>query len=159
MVANVSNKEDVGPDSMRRICLVEGVEHPTVLCQRRNFRQGDTTGVSPGCSSAVVERASRKVMHKGAVRVMAKGAGGRTLPVTRGTACGGVVMAPAGKTLKTKGRGRQVKGAHGVVPDREEVVRESVNKDAMQVRDHGREQVTKGTVETRADFSGEPPVE
>ena len=66
---------------------------------------------------------------------------------------------PAGKTLKTKGRGRQVKGAHGVVLDREEVVRESVNKDAMQVRDHGREQVTEGTVETRADFSGEPPVE
>ena len=56
--------------------------------------------------------------------------GGRTLPVQGGTACGGVVVAPAGKTPKTKGGRRQVKGVHGVFPDREEVVRESVNKDA-----------------------------
>ena len=114
--------------------------------------------MSQGSSGIVVGRASGEAMHEGAVRVMAKGAGRRPLPVTRGTACGGKVIAPAGKTPKTKGRGRQVKRAHGVVLDREEVVRESVNKDAMQARDHGREQV-KGTVETRADFSGEPPVE
>ena len=31
-------------------------------------------------------------------------------------------MAPAGKTPKTKGRRRHVKGVHGVLPDREEVV-------------------------------------
>ena len=29
----------------------------------------------------------------------------------------------------------------------------------MQIRNHGRESVTKGTVETRTDFTGEPPVE
>ena len=40
-------------------------------------------------------------------------------------------MAPARKTPKTKGRGRQVEGVHRVLPDREEVVRESVDKDAM----------------------------
>ena len=36
-------------------------------------------------------------MHEGDVRVMAEGAGGKTLPVLGSTACGGVVMAPAGK--------------------------------------------------------------
>ena len=36
-----------------------------------------------------------------------------------------------GKIPKTKGRGRQVKEVHRVLPDREEVVRESVDKDAM----------------------------
>ena len=41
MVANVSNEEDVGPDSLRRVCLIEAVGYPTVLCQRRSFRQGD----------------------------------------------------------------------------------------------------------------------
>ena len=98
-------------------------------------------------------------MHEGAVRVMAKGAGGGTLPMTRGTACGGRVVAPARKTPKTKGRGRQVEGVHRVLPDREEVVRGDVNKDTMQVRHHGRESVTKGTVKTGIDFTGEPPVE
>ena len=81
-------------------------------------------------------------MHEGAVRVMAEGAGGRTLLVPGGTACGGVVMAPAGKAPKTKGRRRQVKGVHGVLPDREEAVRESVNKDAMQIRNLGRTDFT-----------------
>ena len=47
-------------------------------------------------------------------------------------------MAPAGKTPKTKGRKRKVKGVHRVLPDREEVVREDVNKDAMQIRYHSR---------------------
>ena len=46
-------------------------------------------------------------MHEGTIRVMAEGASGRALPVTRGTACGGVVMAPAGKTPKMKGGRRQ----------------------------------------------------
>ena len=70
-------------------------------------------------------------MHEGAVRVMAKGAGRRALPVTRGIVCEGVVMAPAGKTPKTKGRRRQVEGVNRVLPDWEEVVREDVNEDAM----------------------------
>ena len=74
--------------------------------------------MSPGSSSIEVGRASRKVMHEGAVRVMAEGAGGRTLLVRGGTACGGVVMAPVDKTPKTKGRRRQVKGVYGVLPDR-----------------------------------------
>ena len=39
-----------------------------------------------------------------------------------------VVVAAAGKTQKTKGRGRQVEGVHGVLPDREEVVRERRQK-------------------------------
>ena len=70
-------------------------------------------------------------MHEGAIRVMVKGVGGRALPVTKGTACGGMFMAPVGKTPKTKGRRKKVKGVHGVLPDWEEVVREDVNEDAM----------------------------
>ena len=131
LVTNVANDEDVGPDSMRGVCLIEGVDFPTVLRQHRGFRQGDATGVSPSNTSTVVGRASRKVMHEGAIRVMVKGVGGRALPVTKGTACGGMFMAPAGKTPKTKGRRKKVKGVHGVLPDWEEVVREDVNEDAM----------------------------
>ena len=59
------------------------------------------------------------MMCEGAVNIMTEGAGGGTLPMTRGTACGRVVMAAAGKTPKTKGGRRQVEGAHGVIPDRE----------------------------------------
>ena len=51
-----------------------------------------------------------------------------------GLGCGGVVMAPAGKTPKTKGGRTQVEGVHGVIPDREKVVRGDVNKDTMQIR-------------------------
>ena len=156
---DVPNEEDVGSGGLRRVGLIKGVEDPAVLCQRRRFRQRDATGESPSSSSTVVGRVSRKVMHEGDVRVMAEEAGGRTLPVLGGTACGGVVIAPASKTPKTKGRRRQVKGVHWVLPDREEVVRESVNEDTMQIRNHGRESVTKGTVQTRTDFTGGPPVE
>ena len=46
------------------------------------------------------------MMHEGAVRVMAEGAGGRTLLMPGETPCGGVVVAPEGKTPKTKGRRR-----------------------------------------------------
>ena len=53
---------------------------------------------------------------------MAEGAGGRTLPVPGGTTCGEVVVAPTGKTPKTKGTRRKIEGAHWVLPDREEVV-------------------------------------
>ena len=74
-------------------------------------------------------------------------------------ACGRVVMAPAGKTPKMKGRRRQVERVHGVLNDRKEVVRGDVNKDTMQVRQHGRESVTKGTVKTEIDFTGKPLVE
>ena len=52
---------------------------------------------------------------------------------------------------------RQVKGVLGVLPDREEVVRKGVNEDTMEIRNHGRQSVTKCTVQTRTDFSGEPP--
>ena len=62
-------------------------------------------------------------MHEGAVRVMAEGAGGRTLPVRGRDGLWRSDHAPAGKTPKTKGRRRQVKGVHGILPDREEVVR------------------------------------
>ena len=68
-------------------------------------------------------------------------------------------MAPAGKTPMTKGGRRQVEGVHGVIPDREEVVRRDLNKDAMQVRHQSRESVTKATVKTRIDFTGKPLVE
>ena len=54
--------------------------------------------MSPSSPSVAVRRASREMMHEGAVGVMAEGASGRALPVTRGTACGGVVVPPAGKT-------------------------------------------------------------
>ena len=40
----------------------------------RRSRQRDA---SPGTPSTVVKRASREMMHEGAVRVMAEGAGGR----------------------------------------------------------------------------------
>ena len=40
-------------------------------------------------------------------------------------------------------RARPVEGVHGVLPDKEEVVRESVNEDAMQVRNQGREPVVE----------------
>ena len=158
--ATETEREGRGSESIEEITkTVVGVGHrrghPAVLSQHRGIGQGDATGVSPGSTSVELGRASRKMMHEGAVRVMAELAGGRTLPVTRGTASGGVVMSPAGKTPKTKGRR---KGVHWVF-DREEVVRESVNEHAMQVRNHGREPVTKGTVKTRTDFSGEPPVE
>ena len=95
------------------VCLIERVEDPAVLSQHRGIGQGDVTGMSPSSPSVAVRRASRKMMHEGAVRDMAEGASGRALKVTRGTACGGVVMAPAGKTPKTKGRRRQVEGVHG----------------------------------------------
>ena len=120
---DVANEKDVGPDSLRGVCLIEKVEDPAVLSQHRGIGQGDATGMSRSCRSVAVRRASRKMMHEGAVRVMAEGASRRALPVTRGTAYGGVVMAPAGKTPETKGRRRQVEGVHGVLPDREEVVR------------------------------------
>ena len=86
--------------------------------------------------------------EKGAVRIMAERAGGKTLPVPGRTACGGVVMTPAGKTPKTKGKRRQVNGAHGVFPDREKVVREGVNEDIMQMKH-----------QSRIDFSGKQTVE
>ena len=148
------NEEDVGPDSLRRVSLIKD-EFPAVLSQRRRFRQGGVTGVSPGNSSIVVGRASRKVMREGAVRVMAVGAGGRTLLVPGGTTCGGVFMAPAGKTPKTKSRRRQVKGVHGVLPDREEIVREGVNEDTMQIRYHGRGLTSRESYRW-SDEGGEP---
>ena len=132
----MANEKDVGPDSLRGVCLIKRVEDPAVLSQHRGIGQGDATGMSPSNPSVAVRRASRKMMREGAVRVMAEGASGRALP----------------------GR-RQVEGVNGVLPDREEVVRGDVNKDAMQVRHHGREPVTKGTVKTRIDFTGKPLVE
>ena len=111
MVTDVANEKDVGPDRLR-VCLIERVEDPVVLSQHRGIWQGGATGMSPTSSSVAVRRASREKMHEGAIRVMAEGASGRALPVTRGTACGGVVMAPAGKTPKTKGRGRKEKREH-----------------------------------------------
>ena len=56
-----------------------------------------------------------------------------------GTACG-VVMAPAGKTPKTKGKLSERVSTR--IPCRSQ--------------NHGRESVTKGTVQTRTDFSEEP---
>ena len=116
----MANEKDVGPDSLRGVCLIKRVEDPAVLSQHRGIGQGDATGMSPSNPSVAVRRASRKMMREGAVRVMAEGASGRALP---------------------------------------EVVRGDVNKDAMQVRHHGREPVTKGTVKTRIDFTGKPLVE
>ena len=57
-------------------------------------------------------------------------------------------MAPGGQDPKDeKAEEGRLKECTGVLPDREEVVRGDVNKDAMQVRHHGREPVTKGTDE------------
>ena len=66
---DVANEEDVGPDGLWSVFLFERVENPAVLSQHRSIGQGDAT-VSPSSSSVVVGRASRKMMHEGAVRVM-----------------------------------------------------------------------------------------
>ena len=55
---------------------------------------------------------------------------------------------------RRKAGGGKVKGVHWFSLDKEEVVRGSVNKDAMQVRHNGREPVKKNTVKTRIDFTG-----
>ena len=68
-------------------------------------------------------------------------------------------MATAGKTPKTKSRRRKIEGVHGVLNDMEEVVREDVNEDTMQIRHRGGEPVAKVTVQTKADLLGEPPME
>ena len=70
------------------------------------------------------------------VRIMAEEASGRPKLVAGGAACGGEVVTPTSKPPKT-----------------------NVNKDTLQVRQHGREPVTKGTVKTRIDFTGKPSVE
>ena len=93
--------------------------------------------MSPKTSSVEVGRASRKVMHEGPVRTMTEGAGGRTPPVPGGMACG---HGPSGQDHK----------------DERHVVREGVNEEPCRSHNHGRESVTKGTVQTRTDFSGEP---
>ena len=159
MVTDMANEKDVGPDCLRGVGFIERVEDPAVLGQHRGIRQGDATGMGPSGPGVAVRRASGKMIHEGAVNIMTEGAGGGTLPMTRGTAGGRFFMAPAGKTPETKGRRRQVEGIHGVLPGREEVVRGDINKDAMQVRHHGRESVTKGTVKTGIDFTGKPLVE
>ena len=80
------------------------------------------------------------MMHEGAVRVMAEGAGGRTLPVPGGTACGGVVMAPWARPQRRKAQGGRLKGYTGF----------SLTGRKLSER---RESV-KGTVETTTDFTG-----
>ena len=44
------NEEDVGPDSLRSVCLIERVEDPAVLSQHRGIGQGDATRMSPSSS-------------------------------------------------------------------------------------------------------------
>ena len=92
LVTDVANEKDVGLDGLRVVCHIERVD----LCRASTEASGKEMPQE-------LRRASREMMHEGAVRVMAGGASGRALLVTRGTACGGVVMAPAGKTPKTKG--------------------------------------------------------
>ena len=86
MVTDVANEKEVGRDSLRGVCFIERVEDPAMLSQHRGIGQGDATGMSPSSPSVAVRRASRKMMHEGAVRVMAEGASGRALQVTRWTA-------------------------------------------------------------------------
>ena len=155
----MANEKDVGPDRLWSVCLIKKVEDPAVLRRHRGIKQGDAKRTSPSGPGVAVTKTNGKMMHEGAVNIMTEGAGGGTLPMTRGTACGRVVMAPTGKTPKTKGRGKQVKRVHWVLNGREDIVRRNVNKDTMQVRHHGREFVTKGTVKTGIDFTGKPLVE
>ena len=54
--------------------FIERVEDPAVLSQHRGIRQGDATGMNPSGPGNAVRRASGKMMHEGAVRVMAEGA-------------------------------------------------------------------------------------
>ena len=106
----MANEKDVGPDSLRGVCFIERVENPAVLSQHRKSSGKEMPQNEPKQPERCVRRASRKMMHEGAVRVMAEGASRRALPVTRGTAYGRVVMAPAGKTPKTKGRLKECTG-------------------------------------------------
>ena len=57
--------------------FIERVEDPAVLSQHRGIGQGDATGMRPSSPSVAVRRASREMMHEGAVRVMAEEASGR----------------------------------------------------------------------------------
>ena len=51
LVTNVTNEEDMGPGSLRSVCLIERVENSVVLSQCRSSRQGDATGVSPSMAA------------------------------------------------------------------------------------------------------------
>ena len=107
LVTDMANEKDVGADCLRGVGFIERVEDPGVLSQHRGIRQGDATGMSPSSPGVAMRRASGKMMHEGAVNVMTEGAGGGTLPMTRGTACGRV--APAGMTQRRKAEGGRLK--------------------------------------------------
>ena len=74
LVTDVANEKDVGPNRLRVVCLIESVEDPPVLNQHRGIGQGDATGMSPSSQRVAVRRASREMIHEGAVRVMVEGA-------------------------------------------------------------------------------------
>ena len=84
LVTDMANEKDVGPDLLRSVCLIKRVEDPAVLSQHRGIRQGDATRMSPSGPGVAVRRANGKMMHEGAVNIMTAGAGGGTLPMTRG---------------------------------------------------------------------------
>ena len=62
--SQICPKKRMGPE--------EGGVKPIRTVPALELQGGDAAGLSPGCSSVVVERASGKVMHKGTVRVTAK---------------------------------------------------------------------------------------
>ena len=97
----MASEKDVGPDGLRVVCLIERVGDPPVPSQHRGIGQGDATGMSPSGPSVAVRRASREMMHEGAVRVMAEEAGG--------TACGRVVMAQRARPRRRKAEGGKLK--------------------------------------------------
>ena len=99
-----TTRKDV-EDSSRRVCLIEGIEHPICVVPAPEFQARRCRKSEPCCSSVVVDWASGKVMYEGAVRFVAKGAGGGALQVTRGMACGGVVMTQRRRPQRRKAVG------------------------------------------------------
>ena len=69
MVTDVANEKDVGPDNLRGrpSCAEPAQRHRARRCHRNEPKQPERCGEKG------------KMMHEGAVRVMAEGASGRAL--------------------------------------------------------------------------------
>ena len=76
-------------------------------------------------------------MQEGAVSAVAVMAGGKSTQVARRTASGGVLVSPAGKAPQTHRRGGEIVTVDEVLPSGEKVVRNSLNKNAMEVMCRG----------------------
>ena len=116
--------------------------------------------MSPGSSGIAMGRASGEVMQKGAVRVMAKGGRWKDPAGDERDGLWRSGHGPSGqRPQRRKAEGSRLKEYTGFSLTGRKLSERVSTRTPYKVRDHGRELVTKGMVETRADFSGEPPVE